>query len=365
MRFLKVFTIFASLLLGACAWNRTTTGTPSDYVEIDNPAATMSPDSPATILVPRSSVEKGIPRGGELLKKGAEQVVQGIRGTSGQAQPVVPEQQPPSAATAQNAPLPANQQPVIVPAYAAPPSMNRQAIAAAAPQPYDGRSAAVGGAASVKNRIALLETGREGVLLSLYENLRRTAICGFLDPDQSKMLAQYATLTNETEKTAFAIRMQQDYGVNIVIYLSAPDGVTSGKEISAEVYDAMGGGMLQKFDGVINQEPVKDQSDRNIASLPASFTDKIRELLALLPWYGRITAVEGNRAYIAAGREAGLRIGQTLKIYQSGRFMKGLGFAPGEQVGTLSVQGFVGPNGSFAMIREGQGTKASDIVSVE
>ena len=45
--------------------------------------------------------------------------------------------------------------------------------------------------------------------------------------------------------------------------------------------------------------------------------------------------------------------------------MKGLGFAPGDQVGTLTVQGFVGPNGSFGVIREGQGIKATDIVSVE
>jgi hypothetical protein len=45
--------------------------------------------------------------------------------------------------------------------------------------------------------------------------------------------------------------------------------------------------------------------------------------------------------------------------------MKGLGFAPGELMGSLTVQGFVGPNGSFGTIKEGQGIKATDIVSVE
>ncbi|MGD0844976.1 MAG: hypothetical protein ABSA06_11495, partial [Geobacteraceae bacterium] len=68
---------------------------------------------------------------------------------------------------------------------------------------------------------------------------------------------------------------------------------------------------------------------------------------------------------IAAGREVGLSIGQLLHIYHSGRFMKGLGYAPGELIGKLVVQGFVGPNGSFGQITEGQGVQATDLVSAE
>jgi len=359
LRFLKVFTIIASLLLGACAWNRATTSPPSDYVEIDNPAATMSPGASATIWVPRSYVESGVPRGSEVLKMGAEQVVQGIRGGSSQPQLSVPVQQVPQA-------LPANQQAAGAPAYAAPSSANRQTMANAPLQPYDGRMQATQGVAStVKNRIALLEADRGNLVQPLYENLRRASIGGVLDPGQAAYLAQSATLTGDEEKASFSNRLQQDYGINVVIYLSAPEGAAPGKDISAEIYDAMGGGLLQKFDGTIPPNTGADQTEPISVSLPAAFTEKIREYLALLPWYGRITAVEGNRAYIAAGRETGLRVGQVLKVYQSGRFMKGLGFAPGDQVGTLTVQGFVGPNGSFGVIREGQGIKATDIVSVE
>jgi len=358
---LKLLTIFASLLLASCAGNRASTAPGSDYVEIDNPAATMSPGAPATIWVPRSYVESGVPRGSEVLKMGAEQVVQGIRGTFRQAQPGVPEQHVQATAA-----LPANQQTAGAPAYAAPASANRQTMASAPPQPYDGRmQAAQGVASSVKNRIALLEADRGNLVQPLYENLRRASVGGILDPGQAAYLAQSATLTGDEEKASFSNRLQQDYGINVVIYLSAPDGAGSGKAISAEVYDAMGGGQLQKFDGTLPPNTGADQAEPNSVLLPASFTEKIREYLALLPWYGRITAVEGNRAYISAGREAGLRVGQVLKVYQSGRFMKGLGFAPGEQVGTLTVQGFVGPNGSFGAIREGQGIKATDIVSVE
>jgi hypothetical protein len=332
-----------------------------EYVEVDNPAATMSPNAPATIWVPRSSVEKGVPRGGDILKMGTEKVVQAVRGDSQEPQQGVAEQQPATAsasyATGQQA-APSGSYPTAAPA-------GGQAVYPA-PPPYQERGpTAVQTVTGPKNRIAILETGRNDMVQPLYEQLRRASVGGILDPGQSAFLAQSANLTTDEDKAVFAIRLQQEYGVNVVIYLSAPDGVTSGKDVSAEIYDALAGGLLQKYDGTIAHDPVKDRYDRTLAQLPILFTERIRDFLALLPWYGRITAVEGNRAYIAAGREAGLRSGQLLKIYQNGRFIKGMGFAPGEQVGTLVLQGFVGPNGSFGMIREGQGIKANDIVSVE
>jgi hypothetical protein len=190
---------------------------------------------------------------------------------------------------------------------------------------------------------------------------------GLLDPTQTALLAQYATITNEAEKAAFATRLQQDYGANTLIYLSAPDGVASGKTIFAEFYDTMGGGLVRKFDAVLPMSLGSEESDRKaaIAAIMTTFTEKIKELAALLPWYGRITAVEGRRAYIAAGKEAGISVGQILKIYHNGKFVQGLGYAPGERVGTMVVEGFVGPNGSFGTIQEGQGAQAADVVAVE
>lgn len=63
--------------LAGCAGNRPVPGPPEEYVEVDNPAATMSPSAPATIWVPRRYVESGIPRGGELVKKGYEAATRG------------------------------------------------------------------------------------------------------------------------------------------------------------------------------------------------------------------------------------------------------------------------------------------------
>jgi hypothetical protein len=349
----KAIVLAASLILASCAGNRAATDHPADYVEIDNPGFTMSPDAPAKIWVPRSYVESGVPRGSEVLKKGTEKVVQSFRGSPKQEQPGISQVQPAPSATAPFMPVPASQQTAATAVSAPSAMMNRQA---AATEP----------ASAVKNRIALLEIGKNDLVPRLYENMRYSPIWNILDPEQIALLAQNSTFANEEEKAAFARRLQQEYGVNAVIYISAPEGVASGKPVYAEVYDAMAGGQLRRFDGTISPSAGADQSDRGSAETAlVAFTGKIKELVALLPWYGRIIDVDGNRAYIAAGRETGLRISQVLKIYQNGKFMKGLGFAPGEQVGTLSVQGFVGPNGSFGLIREGQGIKATDIVSIE
>ncbi|ABB33511.1 hypothetical protein GeomeDRAFT_1142 [Geobacter metallireducens RCH3] len=69
--------ILVLLLLAGCAGSRPVPAPTEEYVEVDNPAATMSPSAPATIWVPKRYVDNGIPRGGELVKKGYEAATRG------------------------------------------------------------------------------------------------------------------------------------------------------------------------------------------------------------------------------------------------------------------------------------------------
>ena len=57
------------LMVTACATNQPA-AQPGDFVQIDNPFMTMSKDAPAKVWVPRSSVDGGLPRGGEAVKRG-------------------------------------------------------------------------------------------------------------------------------------------------------------------------------------------------------------------------------------------------------------------------------------------------------
>ncbi len=366
MRLLKVIFLSASILLAACATKRTD-GKLNDYVEVDNPALTMSPTAPAKIWVPRSYVEKGVPRGGDLVKMGSEKVMDTFGRSKSQSQPVIPQQ-----------PAAPEQQPVAAGASSSYPSNRQTAASQPIPagrqtasvqsQSYTDRLAPLAPAVStLKPRIAVLELGKNDLTIPFYDNLRRSGIGTVIDPVQTAFLAQVSPVNSDAEKAAFATRLQQDYGANVLIYLSAPDGVASGKAVVAEVYDTMGGGLLRKFDASLSFADTADQTEKNaaIASALASFNEKIKELVSYLPWYGHITVVEGNRAYIAAGRETGICGGQVLRIYHNGKFMKGLGYAPGELVGTMVIQGFVGTNGSFGAIRDGQGVQPLDVVAVD
>jgi hypothetical protein len=75
--------------------------------------------------------------------------------------------------------------------------------------------------------------------------------------------------------------------------------------------------------------------------------------------------VENDRIYINAGREAGLTIGQLLKVYRGGKVIPGVGFATGERVATVQVSGFVGANGAYGVVKDGRGVQAKDMIAVE
>ena len=293
----------------------------------------MSPGAPPTIWVPRSYVESGPPRGGELVKEGFAKVKEAVspqpqrQGAPG----VAPRQ------TATVAPIPTQ---------------------AVQPVPVPGQ---------LKSRIAVLETGENGLLPPFNEKMRSGAVGVMLDPSQPAMLTKYATITNQAERGAFAVRLQQEVGTTVAVFVGAPDGLLPGKAVQAEVYDGMGGGLLRTVSALIPTYAPSDPAAKAaaVSSALTELAGKVKEVVELLPWYGKVAAVEGDRAYINAGKESGLRIGQVLKIYRGGKVVPGLGFAPGGRVGTLEVIGYVGPNGAFGMIKESQGVHASDLVSVE
>ena len=70
----RLLPLFILALVAGCAGANAQT----EFVEVPNPAMTMSPGAPETIWVPRSSVESGVPRGGELVKRGYESVKEGL-----------------------------------------------------------------------------------------------------------------------------------------------------------------------------------------------------------------------------------------------------------------------------------------------
>lgn len=329
------------LTLAACAVNRTASSDKDDYVEIDNPFITSARDAPATIWVPRSSVEgTAIPRLGEALKTGTSKISQSMDQSPPQGgQGGAPQQRAASVAAPRQAP------------------------------PVAGPSAAQATSSTdrLKSRVAILELGHNELARPLQEDLESAGAGIVIDQAQIESLGKIPSLSDRKAKEEMATRLNREFGANVAVFVSAPEGMAPGKQISAELYDALGAKLLYKTDIAIPAFADKDQFGRNaaIAAAMIPFVKRAEKAVALLPWYSRIKLVEGNRAYIDAGKESGLQIGQELTIYRQGKIIEGLGMSPGEKVAVLRVSGFVGQDGSFAIINEKQAVRVNDMVTAE
>jgi hypothetical protein len=321
LRTVAVLVCLLFVFLAGCAGTKSAVPSKEEYVEIDNPGYTMSPNASPTIWVPRRYVESGVPRGGELVKQGYEAAKSSL--TAGRN--------------------PQEKQARIVP----PP--------AAVSVPV------------IKNRIAVLEVGKNGLAAPFSEMLKKTSSVIIPDPSQIAILGRYAALATQAEKNTFAVRLQEDFSANLVTFMSAPDGIAQGKVLKAEIFDGMGGGLVRVVEASLPQYSANEQSAREsaVSATLMKLIEQTREVLSLLPWYGKVVAVEGDRIYINAGKEAGIQLGQTLKVYRGGKVVQGLGFAPGKMIGTAEIAGFVGTNGAYGIVKEGVGVLVSDLVSVE
>ena len=316
---LAVFSLL--MLLGGCVVNRTGPG-PEDYVEIPNPAITMTPDAPATVWVPRSYVEDGVPRGRDLVKKGYESV-RGAAQSAGRA--------------AESAP-------------------QRENVVAVQPDDYS----------QLKNRMALLEIGTNGLLNAFSDKMANAAVGVITPPSQSAPLVKDFDLGNQAGRAAVALDLQQKLGTTLVVFISAPDQLAAGSSIKGEIFDGMAGELLRSVSVAIPSFTAGNAVERNAAVSKAlnEVVQKTKRAVALFPWAGKVVSVEGDRVYLNAGSESGVGVGHTLRLHRPGKVVAGLGYAPGEDNGTLEIAGLVGANGAYGVVKANRGVKAGDIVTV-
>lgn len=343
--------IFSFCFLAGCAGTQGTVSSVGDYVEIDNPGFTMSPGAPPTIWVPRTYVDSGVPRGGELLEKGYDAVRGKLSDNGRQAIAQAPVSAPPSAAVTQTAPSP-----VVPPTPVATP--------VAVPTPLPAKTAV---ASSVRNRILVVETGQSGLLARSCEALRQASAGTVPDPGQAAFVARYAAVGTSAERGALAVKLREDFGANLVLFISAPGGTDPGKAIGAELHEGQGGTLLRKIDVMIPDYAGTGAIARDtaIASALRKLAAEVREVAGIAPWYGTVVTVEGERVYINAGKETGIGLGQRLNLYRSGKVLEKLGFAPGQKFGILEITGFVGMDGAYGIVKQGAKAQASDLVGIE
>jgi hypothetical protein len=343
--------IASFFILAGCAGTSGTVQDTGDYVEVDNPALTMSPGAPPTIWVPRSYVEHGIPRGGEVLEKGVASLKGSPAESGGQ-------QAAPQTAAARQAPAvqpsPVQPPPVLPPVPAAKPA---PAVAPVRQTP----------ARTARHKIFVIEAGQHSLQPRFSSEMKKASAVNLVDAAQAAFVSRYASAGTVSERSTLSRKLQEDFAATLTVFLTAPEGMAPGKVLAAEVYETHGGSLVRKVEALIGDYPRPDAHarDRAIDRALRELSIQVGEVAAFVPWYGRVVAVEGDRIYLNAGKESGLGIGMALNLYRSGKIIEKLGYAPGQKAAIVEIRGFVGTDGAFAAVREGGKAQVSDLVGFE
>ncbi|MBI1921037.1 MAG: hypothetical protein HYS23_08155 [Geobacter sp.] len=305
VRWASLLIMAASVLLGGCAVNRQAVST-EDYVEIDNPFYDPVTNDSPKIWVPRSYVEKGVPRGKKLLKKGYEQV----------------------AGTTQ---APSSDQGL---------ALQRKSY-------------------RLRLRLAVFEPGGPALGARLQQLLSRgNIIRPYVKPVSS-------VSESDRQRLAYLGALDAQPGGGPALVLAAPEGTGPGSRIKADLYDIRGPVLIRSFTLTVppaaKDETREDAERKTLGGL----TDAVLSSLEWFTWYGRVVNVSGGRVYVDAGAETGLKTGQRLTVYRGGETVKGIGFAPGERVASITVAALVGPDGAYAETSDAAIIKPGDFVELE
>ena len=147
-------------------------------------------------------------------------------------------------------------------------------------------------------------------------------------------------------------------------------------KIEVELIDSSTGNLLKTF---IGRSPIfgtreTGENSRGKAVVKAidlsmeEVLEGFLRYLDLLEWSTSIAKVEGNTLYIHAGKQSGLRIGDTLEIYEPGKEIVhpatnlSLGWTNGGMKGAIRVSDLFGVDAAVAKVVQGQGFKQDDLV---
>lgn len=171
--------------------------------------------------------------------------------------------------------------------------------------------------------------------------------------------------------------------VTDVSLLSSKSSDTSEEEVSfgtakveIRLFDASTGNLLKTF---IGRSPIfgtreTGENSRGKAVMKAidlSLDDILEGFLRqidLLDWTTTIAKIEGENFYINAGRLSGLRIGDTLEVFEPGKEIIhpttnfSLGWTTGKLKGTIRVTELFGVDAAAGKAVQGQGFTVDDVV---
>ena len=157
---------------------------------------------------------------------------------------------------------------------------------------------------------------------------------------------------------------------------SEEEATSATLKLEIRLMDASTGNLLKTF---IGRSPIfgtreTGENSRRKAVLKAielsldDILDGFLRQLDLLEWTTTVAKVEGDSLYLNAGKSSGLRIGDTLEVFEPGKEIIhpatnfSLGWTTGQLKGVLRVTDLFGVDAAIGKVVQGQGFNPNDVV---
>ena len=157
---------------------------------------------------------------------------------------------------------------------------------------------------------------------------------------------------------------------------SEEEATSATLKLEIRLIDASTGNLLKTFIGRspifgTRETGVNSRSKAVLKAIELSLDDILDGFLRqldLLEWTTTVAKVEGDNLYLNAGKSSGLRIGDTLEVFEPGEEIIhpvtnfSLGWTTGQLKGVIRVTDLFGVDAAIGKIVQGQGFNPNDVV---
>lgn len=184
-------------------------------------------------------------------------------------------------------------------------------------------------------------------------------------PDRVKGGLAQAKITGSLKKSANLQALGDALGVQAVVITDVvPPGKGAPGFLVLEVFDTFLGTKADGIAAPVEGSPTSEAIQRFARD------NALRAAVALLnvDWFGRVEFVKEGKVYLSLGQNAGLKVGDRLKVVAPGKEVinpqtqASLGFTADEPRGELKVTELLGNTGAVAQVVSGGPFKANDKV---
>jgi len=163
------------------------------------------------------------------------------------------------------------------------------------------------------------------------------------------------------------IRALGDYlGVQALILTGVvPPEKTGVEYLSLEIYDTYYGRKADAVLGPVGKEGVTPEAVKRFAQDNAL---RVSAELLNIDWFGRVEFVQGDRVYLSLGQNAGLKVGDRLRVVEPGqevvspKTQASMGYGADVPKGELKVTELLGDSGAVATVVSGGPFKPNEKV---